>query len=311
MDDPDVAGGRSADAMTLSRRQFAKSALVPVMMRQAFAGTNTLYRGVQLGICSYSFRGLGLDELVRQMSAVPMGQLELENLFIEPGSGGRGQTPEQREALRKWRLSVPLDEIRAIRRRLDEAGIDVYAYNIPVNTTFSEEEVDRVFRMARIFGARAVNCMTTLSAVPLLAAAAEQHNMRVGLHPSGGAGTGQDAIGTGDSYRKAFAASPLIGANLDLNGWRAWGADPLAFLREIGPRVTTMHTHDSKPGEPRSIAVPFGDGTNPLRDVLRLIQRERFPLVAMIERTWNLPDGADNVAELRKALAYCKGALDA
>jgi sugar phosphate isomerase/epimerase len=299
--------------MRLTRRTFGKTALAGLPLARADAGANTFYKGVQLGICSYSFRTMGLDELIRQMRAVPMGQLELESVFIEPATGaGRGQTPEQREAQRRWRLTVPLDDIRAIRRRLDEAGIDVYAYNIPINNTFSEEELDRVFRIARLLGAQAVNSATTLNVVPMLAAAAEQHNMRVGLHPSSGAPGGPvnpDAIGTGDSYRKAFAISPRIGANPDLNGFRAWGPDPTAFLREIAGRITTMHTHDSKMAEPRPVAVPFGQGNNPLREVLRLMQEERLTFVAMLERTYNLPDGGDNVAELRGCLRFCQEAL--
>lgn len=217
-----------------------------------------------------------------------MGQLELESTFVKP--------------------TVPFDDIRAIRRRLDDAGIDVYAYNIPINNTFSAENLDRVFRVARLLGAQAVNSATTLSVVPLLAAAAEQHNMRVGLHPSGGP-AGPDNIGSGDSYRKAFTISPRIGANPDLNGWRAWGPDPLAFLSEIAGRVTTMHTHDSKMAEPRPMAVPFGQGDNPIREVLRLMQKEKFAFVAMLERIYNLPEGGDNVAELRKSLTFCQSAL--
>ena len=172
--------------MKLSRRDLAKLTLSALPLARASASVNSVYRGVQFGICSYSFRGLGLDELIRQMTAVPMGQLELESVFVEPAApagGGRGMTPERREALRRWRLTVGLDEIRAIRRKLDD-GIDVYACNIPVDDTFTEEEVDRVFRIARILGAQAVNSSTTLPVVPLLAAAAERNNMRVGLHPS-------------------------------------------------------------------------------------------------------------------------------
>jgi hypothetical protein len=184
----------------------------------------------------------------------------------------------------------------------------VYAYNIPVNDSFTEEELDRVFRMARILGAQAVNSATTLPTTPRLAAVAERYNMRVGLHPSGMASP--DAIGSGDSYRKALAISPRIEANPDLNGWRTWGPDPLAFIRETGRRITTLHTHDSKAAQPRPIAVPFGEGSNPIRDVLRLMQKERFTFVAILERTWNLPEGADNVTELRKCLSYCKSALD-
>jgi sugar phosphate isomerase/epimerase len=93
-------------------------------------------------------------------------------------------TPERREALRRWRLTVGLDEIRAIRRKLDDAGIDVYAYNIPVNDTFDEEELDRVFRIARLLGAQAVTSATTLPVVPLLDCGAKASALPPGFCPA-------------------------------------------------------------------------------------------------------------------------------
>lgn len=297
--------------MNRSRRDCGKLILSSLAAARAQAGPNTFYKGVALGICSYSFRGQGLDELIRQMKAIPMGQLELESVFIEPGgAGGPGQTPEQREALRNWRLNVPLDEIRAVRRRLDDAEVDVFAYNIPLNDSFTDAEIDRVFRIARLLGAQAVNSATTLTMVPRLAPVAERHNTRVGLHPTANPAA-PGAIGGADSYRKALAVSPWIGANPDLNGWRGWGPDPLAFLREIAPRITTLHTHDSKLVDSRSVGVPYGQGANPIREVLRLMRDEKLTFVAMLERLWNLPDGADNIDELRGCLRFCRNALEA
>jgi sugar phosphate isomerase/epimerase len=81
-------------------------------------------------------------------------------------------------------------------------------------------------------------------------------------------------------------------------------------VREIGERITTIHLHDSKPGQPRTLWVPFGEGANPVREVLRLMQKERFGSVAMIERIYDLRTPGDNVAELRKGLAFCQAALD-
>jgi sugar phosphate isomerase/epimerase len=295
--------------MRISRRDCGKLALSALSSASAFAGANTDYKGVQFGICSYSFRGMGLDVLIHQMKAVTMGQLELEAAFVEPDSGGRGQTPDQRLALRNWRLGVGLDEIRSIRKGLDDAGIEVFAYNIPFNDSFTDAEIDRVFLIARLLGAQALNSATTLTMAPRLAQFAESHNMRVGLHPTANASR-PDAIGSGESYRKALAISPYLGACPDLNGWKTWGPDPPAFLREIAPRITTLHTHDSKPAPPRSVGVPFGQGTNPIREVLRLMRAEKFTFVAMLERLWNLPEGGDNLAALRDCLSFCKAALE-
>ena len=59
-----------------------------------------------------------------------------------------------RDDLRKWRLTVPLDEIRAVRKKFDDAGINLCAFNLSFNDSFTDEEIDRGFDMAKALGVR-------------------------------------------------------------------------------------------------------------------------------------------------------------
>jgi sugar phosphate isomerase/epimerase len=302
--------------MIQTRRSFSRLALAALPAARSAAAINSTFNGVRLGIGSYSFRAFSLNQMVSQMEAIPLGELELESWFVEPAAltvavNGRGPiTPAQRDALRKWRLTVPLDELRGLRRKFDGAGIHLYAYNIPVDATFTDDELDRVFLMAKALGIRMLNVVTTLSAAPLLVAPSAHHGMRIGFHPSGGAPT-QNSIGTGDSYRKLIALAPNFGLNPDLGQSASWGPDPLAFLREMHGRITTLHTHDRRltPGVGRGSAfVPLGEGQMPIREILRLLKEEKYSFVPMIERIHSL-EGTDNVTELRRAVQYCKEVL--
>jgi sugar phosphate isomerase/epimerase len=295
--------------MTLStRRTFAKLGLVAlpgiaaVRDLAAAAQLQSVFNGVRLGIGSYSFRGFKLDDIVSGLAAVPMGELELESWFVEPGvsaAGRGGLNPEQREALRQWRLTAPLDEVRAVKAKCDNAGIHIYAYNIPIDDSFTEAEIDRVFQMAQAMGVGILNVVSTLPVAERLIAPSAKYKMRVGFHPSGNL-QNPNAIGTGDSWRKVIALAPNFGVCPDLGGRANWGADPLAFLREMKDRLTTLHTHDQ---------APFGQGQAPVKEILLMIRNEKFTFVPIIERIYRLTPEMDNVAELRKLVGYCRDVL--
>lgn len=291
--------------MTQTRRDFGKLALAAVPAASALRGAPelpTVFSGVRLGIGSYSFREFKLDDIIAGLPQVPMGTLELESRFVEPGmiSAGRGGlAPEERESLRKWRLGASVDDLRAVKKRFDDAGIHVYAYNIPVDASFTDEEVDRVFPMAQALGVEVINVVTTLPGAERLVAPAAKYKMRVGFHPTGGR-PNETYIGTGDSWRKVIAMSPNFGVCPDLGGRAGWGSDPLAFLREMGDRLTALHTHDS---------VPFGQGQAPIKEILLMVKNEKMKFVPIIERIYPLRPDMDRVTELRNLVDYCKNAL--
>jgi sugar phosphate isomerase/epimerase len=291
--------------MPHSRRDFGKLALAAVPAASALRSAPELpsvFHGVRLGIGSYSFREFSLEDIIAGLPQVPLGTLELESRFVEPGmmSAGRGGLPpDRREALRAWRLSASLDDLAAVKKRFDDAGIHVYGYNIPIDASFTDAEVDRVFPMARALGAEAVHVVTTLPQAERLIAPAAKYGMRVGFHPTGGR-RDENYIGTGDSWRKIVAMSPYFGVCPDLAGRANWGADPLVFLREMRERLTALHTHDT---------VPFGQGNAPVKEILRMMRDEKMKFVPIVERIYPLKPEMDKVAEIRNLVEYCKNAL--
>ena len=106
---------------------------------------NSTIGGVMIGAQSYSFREKPLVGVLQAMVEVGLGECELFSPHIEP----RGVS---REDLRKWRLTVPLDELKAIRKKFDDAGINLYAFNLSFNDSFTDEEIDRGFVMAKALG---------------------------------------------------------------------------------------------------------------------------------------------------------------
>jgi sugar phosphate isomerase/epimerase len=289
--------------MLPTRRDIGRLVLgSPVFARVNWAH-GTRYKGVRLGVGTYSFRGLKLDEIIRIVAAAKIGGIELESPFVEPA-----MPPTQREALRQWRLTVKLDEFKAIRKKLDQAGISVYAYSLPVNGSFTDEEMDRVMLMTAALGSPVLNTSTTLPVARRLAQFAEKHKLLVGLHPNGNA-SDPDSIGSGDSYLRAFEISPRIYANPDLYLFRNWGPDPIAFFKQIHGRITTLHFHDRKLNQTPQVWAPFGTGDTPTKELLLLARNEKYQFTFSIERIYTFP-GFDQLTEIRNSLHYCEKVLD-
>src|SRR5262249_1573885 len=141
--------------MKLTRRNLNKliagSLTAPISPRLLPGQTkkpDSKIKGVQIGVQTYSFRDRSLDEAIKAMVEIGLSGCELWQGHVEPrGEATKG--PQGRESLRNWRLTVPLDELKAVRAKLDKAGIDLYAYNLSFRDDFTDAEMERGFEMAK------------------------------------------------------------------------------------------------------------------------------------------------------------------
>src|SRR5215468_2907779 len=85
-----------------SRREFGRLALVGLPMTIALAQgsgkINSKVNGVRIGIQSYSFRTLSLDDAIKAMARIGIGECELFSGHVEPRIGpqtGGGPRPAQ------------------------------------------------------------------------------------------------------------------------------------------------------------------------------------------------------------------------
>jgi sugar phosphate isomerase/epimerase len=207
---------------------------------------------------------------------------------------GRGPNPEAREALRKWRLAVDLDQFRGVAKRFNDAGLTFFSYNLSFNDSFTDEEIEKGFLMTKALGTRIITASSPASIFSRLAPFAEKHNVIVAIHNHT---TGPE------EFAQAMAASRNAWVNLDVGHFFASGYDPIAYLKEHHSRITNIHIKDRK--KDRGAEMPFGEGDTPLKEVLLLVQREKYDFPVCIEYVG--PDGPP--AELKRCLDYCKRVL--
>jgi sugar phosphate isomerase/epimerase len=283
-----------------TRRDVGRLALASLPLARAFAKLDSHVHGVLIGAQSYSFRDRPLDAAIQGFIDVGLSECELSMGHVEP-EFPRG--PDSRAALRKWRLTVPLDEIRQVRHKFDQAGIELSAYAYNMRDDFTDEEIARGFEIAQALGVKVMTTSATVSVTPRIAAQAEKYKIVVGMH-------GHSNIKDPNEYAKpetfveAMKLSPYIAVNLDIGHYWAAGYDPVPFIKEHHARIVTLHIKDRKKGQGKNM--PLGEGDTPIREVLQLLKRERYPIPANIEYEY---EGGDTVVEVRKCYDYCRRAL--
>jgi sugar phosphate isomerase/epimerase len=305
-----------------TRREFGKLALAGLALpRIAGAAVSSIVNGVRLGVQTYSFRDLprtpggdAVDTVITAMKECGLVECELWAPQVEPqfasgrGGGRRGEpSPEAqkaREDLRRWRLETPLDHFRDIRKKFDAAGIAIYAYNYSPNASYTDAEIDRGFEMAKALGAEIITASTTLDVAKRIAPLAEKHNMVVAMHGHSRIDDPNE-FATPDSFAAAMKMSKLFKVNLDIGHFTAGNFDALAYLRQHHADITNLHLKDRRRNQGDN--VPWGQGETPIKDVLQLLRRERWPIRAYIEYEYR--GQGTPVEEVKKCFAFAKQAL--
>jgi sugar phosphate isomerase/epimerase len=290
--------------MRITRREWHRMSLAgfgsalaigvaPIVGAQAKDGT---YRGVTLGVQSYSFRDRSLDGAIDAMQTLGLRSCELWQDHLEPRKVSR-------EDMRRWRETVSLDEFRKVAERLTRAGISLSAYNISFRDDFSDAEIDRGFEMARALGAPCITASSNVKTAARVAPAAARHKMRVGMHNHSRIDANEFA--TPQNFEEAMKAGPWIVVNLDIGHFTAANFDAVDFLRRHHASIVTLHIKDRK--RDQGALMPFGDGDSPIGPVLRLLRDQKWPIPANIEYEYK---GGDTVEEVRRCLEYCRRQLD-
>jgi sugar phosphate isomerase/epimerase len=266
---------------------------------------DSVVAGVRLGAQSYSFRDRPLDGVIAGLAAAGLGNCELWQDHLERDATANVQgEAAKREALRKWRLTVPLETFTDVRRKFDAAGILLTAYNLSFRDDYTDEEIVRGFEMARALGVKVITASSTVSVAKRLDPIAQKFAIRVGFHNHSDKKPNEFA--TPDDFAAALKeASDYLAINLDIGHFTAANFDAVDFLDKHAHRIVSLHIKDRKRNEGPNVL--FGTGDSPIVPVLRRLRDKEWPIPANIEYEY---EGTDAVAEVRRCFEYCKRALE-
>lgn len=304
-----------------SRRDFGKIMLAGLPLSLMLgAEINSKIKGVQIGAITYSFRSIPATEIIPAMVKIGLGEVELMSNHCEAlagapqvTSGGRQMTPEQREtqrqqqeAFRKWRMATSPETFKAVKKKFDDAGIEIQILCFNQVMTATDDEIEYAFQMAKALSVKAISSSSTLSFAKRVAPFAEKHKMIWSGHGHSNV-TNPEEFATPQSFATIMSYSKYIGVNLDIGHFTAANFDAVAYIKEHHARITNLHLKDRKKNQGPN--VPWGQGDTPIKEVLQLMAKEKYTFPANIEFEHAVPEGSDLVTEMSKCFKYCKDAL--
>ena len=242
----------------------------------------------------------------------------------QPGKGGSernafawvfarkegAERDKARAHVREFRESKPRAYYESIRRRFDDAGIQLYSYNPGFEADCTDAEIDGIFYAAKALGVRAINSSIRLPMLKRAVPFAEKHKMILAPH---GHSVVQDLedFSTRKTFTDVFGLSKYVWANLDIGHYTAAGEDPIEFINAFHDRITNLHVKDRTRNKSRTVEdganVPWGTGDTPIAAVLKLLRDKRYAIPAFIEIEHIGTTTA--VGEVKSAYEFCKRAL--
>jgi sugar phosphate isomerase/epimerase len=313
-----------------SRRDFGKLAVgglaIASLPQLGAAKVDSTVRGVKLGLITGSLNPLPetpagkdvIDTVIEGCLGVGAANIELVN-FLEPrlvGAVGFGHPPtpmtpeykKSRAAVRAWRLNTPISRFQEIRKKFDNAGLNLFSYVMTFDLDFTDEEIDAVFKQMR---ALKVTCFCTnqsrMDVAPRLIPYAEKYKIKPAWHPHAMVNDPNE-VATPESLEKLLAMSKWFAVNLDIGHFTAGNNDAVDFLKKHHARITHLHIKDRKRNNGPNVAL--GTGDTPIKECLTLLRDNQWPIYAIIEREYRDAPGTP-VEQTKAQMEYLKQILTA
>ena len=321
----------------ISRRRFlgaaaATAAVAAIPFDFAIASgiqskkPNSKVAGVQLGCTTYSYRMMPhkVDDVIPYLLLAGINSIELRSVAEEDlGIPQMPQRPrgtltdkekadfakandEARETQRKWRLTLPMQRYTDMRKKFNNAGIEVYISKF-APSAWSDEEIDYAYTAAKTLGSIGITDELSDEACQRLGKFAEKHKSLAMYHTHG------QVADPGFSFDKYLAYSPANMLNLDAGHYYgATGLHPNDVIIKYHDKMRSIHIKDKtgpKNATPNANK-PFGEGETPIADILLLLKKEKWPIHVDIELEYQIPEGSDGAKEVAKCIEYMRNILE-
>ncbi len=298
---------------SVSRRRFlgtaalatAGLAFAPTVFASAKGKPNSKFGGVQIGAITYSWRSMpsSAEDILKYCVDAGISSIELmgdvaENYAGIPAGAPRPQrgvemsdaekaefqkkVEQAKQAQRDWRLSLSMDKYKALRKMYNNAGVNIHIVKFSPSN-WSDEEIDYAFKSAKVMGAGGITNEIGEAACERLGKFAEKHNMYAIFHNH--AQPGESDF----SFDKFLAYSPKNMLNFDAGHY--FGAT------------------GKQNGTPPNTNMPWGKGDTPIADMLKLVQKNKWPIYFDIELEYDVPENSDAQKEVKKCVEYCRNIL--
>ena len=243
----------------MSRRTFGKLAAIGLV---ASAVPLHASRRLNVGIGTYSYHNLSLDDMIAQLNALHISEIEMSRgefmLMNHPGD----------------------DLFHSARTKLDRAGIRCVSY---YSATIKDgQDLENALRLAKILGSQNISGDATGNILTRIDQRCSQEGLTFGIHNHFFKGEKFAYESPEDVLTALAGLSNTVGATADVGHFASCGYDTVDAIRKLGPHLKLVHLKDveASGGE---VNVLLGNGISKIAEVMRELHRQNFAHLIAIE----------------------------
>ena len=256
---------------------------------------NSVFGGVAIGINTYSYRGGSIDTAEETLKALiedGLSECELKDgplrAFGVLPAGGQERGTARPQADRGGARQAPR---RACSPRPPSCA---RCTTTPASTSTStsarsgrrDDDINFNFELAKALGCKAITTERSDSLAKKLAPFAEKHKIYVAFHNH------TNNVPTIEKLDPLLECGQYIMFNFDIGHYVAGtkGKSPIPVIEKYHDRIISLHLKDRTPDGGN---LPWGQGKTPIKEVLQLLKKEKWPIYGDIELEYKIPAGLD------------------
>jgi sugar phosphate isomerase/epimerase len=218
---------------------------------------------LKLGIGTYSYHSLSVDDMVTQIKKLGITEIEMSRgefmLFRKP-------KPEQFESARS---------------KFDRAGLQCVSYYAA--TIHDEAELDAAIRNAKILGSRNITADATgASLLKLIDEKCTTAKLTLGIHNHFFKGKKFPYESPDEVLGALKGLSKTVGATLDTGQFASCGQDTVGAVRKLAPYLKMVHLKDIE-ASGAEVNVLLGKGIAKIPEVIAELHKVNYKGLVAIE----------------------------
>ena len=273
--------------MKINRNKFLKAAgvagagfaLNPLV---SHAKPAPVASSLSLGLASYTFRKLSLDETIANSVRLGIKQIALKSMHMP--------------------LDATPSEIQSMAKSVRDAGLDLYGAGVIYMKT--EQEVNTAFEYAKIAGMKIIIGVPNHELLPLVEKKVKQYDIKLAIHNHGPG----DELYTSPSnvYEKVKDLDKRIGLCIDIGHVVRIKEDPSMWAKKFKDRLYDIHMKDMNKAEADGTPVEVGRGVIDIPAFLKTITTMGYSGHISLEYE---KDGDDPLPGTAESVGYIRGVL--
>jgi sugar phosphate isomerase/epimerase len=217
---------------------------------------------LNVGIGTYSYHNLSMDEMIVQLNVLGVREIEMS----------RGEF---------MLMNHPTDDLfRCARAKFDQAGIRCVSY---YTATIKEDaDLENSVRFAKILGARNVTGDATGPILNRIDQRLTQEKLTFGIHNHYFKGEKFAYESPKDVLHALRGLSITVGATADVGHFASCGHDPVDAVRKLAPHLKLVHLKDIQAAD-GEVNVLLGKGIAKIPEVMKELHRQNFAELVAVE----------------------------